>query len=527
MTPNVMEIQIPWLLPALYWIVGVGLGYGIHAIVNRMQFVAASNSAKAIIERAKREQEVLIREGQLLAKDEVLRAKEQFEKDTWSRRQELIAIEERVNQREAALDRKASALDAKEQSIDHRLEDVAREKDALSQRQEELKQEIGRYRQELGQVAHLPVDEAKRILMQSLDQELHNEAGALVRRFHDESVRRAEQDARKIITMAIERYAAPQVNEMTTSTVTLPSDEMKGRIIGREGRNIRSLESITGVQFLIDDTPGVVVISCFDPMRREVARLSIERLIADGRVHPARIEEVVHKVQAELEEEVRKAGEAAIEELGLQRVDTEVVKLLGRLKFRHSYGQNVLKHSVEMAYIMGTMAAELGLDALLARRIGLLHDIGKAMDHEAHAQGGHAVLGAEFLKRHGEIPVVCNAVGAHHNEMPAESLYAILTKAADAVTAARPGARSETTEFYLKRLENLEQIANSFRGVQRSYAIEAGREIRVIVEPQQIDDNEAMQLARNISKQIEQELDYPGQIRVTVIRETRCIEYAR
>ncbi|HEY8240403.1 MAG TPA: ribonuclease Y [Kiritimatiellia bacterium] len=522
-----LDIQIPWQLPALYWIVGVGLGYGIHAIVNRMQFVAASNSAKAIIERAKREQEALIREGQIQAKDEVLKAKEQFEKDTWTRRQELIAIEDRVNQRETALDRKATALDNKELSIDGRLEDIGREKQNLIQQQDELKAAATKYREELAHVSKMPVDEAKRILMQSLDAELHNEAGALVRRFHDEAVRRAEQEARKIITMAIERYSAPQVNEITTSTVTLPNDEMKGRIIGREGRNIRSLESITGVQFLIDDTPGVVVISGFDPLRREVARLSIERLITDGRVHPARIEEVVHKVQAELDETVRKAGEEAIATLGLQSVNPDVVKLLGRLKYRHSYGQNVLKHSIEMATIMGTMASELGLDVMLARRVGLLHDIGKAMDQDAQAQGGHAVAAAEFLKRHGEIPVVVNAVGAHHNEMPAESHYAILCKAADAVTAARPGARSETTEFYLKRLENLELIANSYRGVQRSYAIEAGREIRVVVEPGQIDDNEAMQMARNISKQIEQELDYPGQIRVTVIRETRCVEYAR
>jgi ribonuclease Y len=522
-----LDIQIPWQLPALYWIVGVGLGYGIHAIVNRMQFVAASNNAKSILDRAKREQEALIREGQIQAKDEVLKAKEQFEKDTWTRRQELIAIEDRVNQREVALDRKATGLDNREVSIDTRLEDVAKEKQALTQRQDELKETVAKYRSELGLVAKLPVDEAKRILMQSLDAELHNESGALVRRFHDEAVRRAEQEARKIITLAIERYSAPQVNEITTSTVTLPNDEMKGRIIGREGRNIRSLESVTGVQFLIDDTPGVVVISGFDPLRREVARLSIERLITDGRVHPARIEEVVHKVQAELDETVRKAGEEAIEGLGLQRVDADVVKLLGKLKFRHSYGQNVLKHSIEMAHVMGTMAAELGLDVLLARRIGLFHDIGKALDQETLAQGGHAVGGADFLKRHGEIPVVVNGVGAHHNEMPAESHYAILCKAADAVTAARPGARSETTEFYLKRLENLELIANSYRGVQRSYAIEAGREIRVVVEPGQIDDNEAMQMARNISKQIEQELDYPGQIRVTVIRETRCVEYAR
>ena len=325
--------------------------------------------------------------------------------------------------------------------------------------------------------------------------------------------------------MAIERYAADQVNEITTCTVHLPNDEMKGRIIGREGRNIRSLEAATGVNILIDDTPEVVVISGFDPLRREVARITLERLINDGRIHPGRIEEVVEKVQEEIDETIRQAGEAAIYELGLQGVAPELVRTIGKLKYRTSYSQNVLQHSIEMGHLMGNMASELGLNPIIARRIGLFHDIGKALTHEV--EGSHAIIGADLIKRHGEEQLVVNAVAAHHHEVEQESAYAILATAADAMTAARPGARSETTEIYLKRLEELEEIANTYRGVEKSYAIQAGRELRVLVEPGKIDDNEALIMARNISRQIEDRMTYPGQIKVTVVRETRCVEFAR
>jgi ribonuclease Y len=368
-------------------------------------------------------------------------------------------------------------------------------------------------------------EQARQTLMQQLEDEVQNEAGALIRRIQEETKETADRQAREIITTAIERYAAAQATEITTCTVTLPNDEMKGRIIGREGRNIRALEAATGVDILIDDTPEVVVISGFDPLRREVARVSLERLISDGRIQPARIEEVVGKVQEEIDETIRAAGEHAIYELGLQGVDPELVRTLGRLKYRHSFAQNVLQHSVEMGHLMGMMASDLGLDPAIAKRVGLFHDLGKAVDHQV--EGNHAIIGADMLRKHGEAPVVYNAVASHHHEVEGESPYAALAAAADAITAARPGARSENTEVYLKRLEKLEGIANNFRGVEKSYAIQAGREIRVIVEPSKINDDDAMQMARNIGKQIEQELEYPGQIKVTVIRETRCIEYAR
>jgi len=512
-------------MPLLVALVALALGFIAHAVFTHVRISSARASAKSILADARREAEVLLKESKLQARDEVIRAREEFEEEIKDRRKEQIAIEERLTQREANLDRKLAMLDKKEQALDEKLAELDGERDLLRQQQHELQQTIDAQKSKLQEIAALTRDDARRTLMHQMEEEIRGETGALIRHIQEEATEKAEREARRIITLAIERYAGEQVNEITTSTVTLPNDEMKGRIIGREGRNIRSLEAETGVNILIDDTPEVVVISAFDPLRREIARLSLERLIADGRIHPTRIEEVVTKVKEEIEEAIRAAGEAAIYELGLQGVAPELVRTVGALKFRHSYGQNVLKHSVEMAHIMGLMAGELGLDPAVAKRIGLFHDIGKALDHQI--EGSHAIIGADLIKRHGEAPVVFNAVAAHHHEVEAESLYAHLTIAADAITAARPGARSETTEIYLKRLEKLEEIANSFRGVEKSYAIQAGREIRVLVEPTKIDDNEAMQMARNISKQIEQELQYPGQIKVTVVRETRCVEYAR
>ena len=495
-----------------------GAGYALRSWISRKSVRLARHNIDVMLDNARREAEAIHREGQLKAKDEILRARDQFEQDTRARRQELKEAEERLDQRARTLDRKL-------ESLEQRFEQLEQQKLLLTLSRAELDALKKQHQQRLQEIAGLQPEAARAEYMAGLESELKSEAAARVRRSQQEAHETAEREARKIIALAIERYAAEQINEMTTCSVALPGDDMKGRIIGKEGRNIRAIEAATGVNILIDDTPEVVVISGFDPLRREIARQSLEQLIHDGRIHPGRIEEVVHKVQADVDEIVRAAGEHAVYELGLPGVELPVQNMIGRLKFRHSYGQNVLKHSIEMGHLMGMMASELGLDPVVARRIGLLHDIGKAMDHDI--EGSHALIGADFIKKHGETPLVVNAVAAHHNEVEAESIYAILARAGDAMTAARPGARAENTEIYLKRLEKLEQIAGSFRGVDKCFAIQAGREVRVFVEPRSIDDHEAMLLARNISRQIERDLQYPGQIKVTVVRETRCVEYAK
>jgi ribonuclease Y len=495
-----------------------GLGYALRVWLSRKALHLAENNIEALLGNARREADAIIREGKLQARDEVHRAREQFDVDTRTRRQELKELEDRLAQREAGIDRKL-------ESLDRRLEDLDAQKAMLAAEQRELDDLRAQHIQRLQEVTGLDRATAEARLLQELERDLKAESATLVRRMQQDAHEAAERDARKIIALAVERYASEQVNEMTTCAVSLPGEDMKGRIIGKEGRNIRAIEAATGVNILIDDTPETVVVSGFDPLRREIARQSLEQLIADGRIHPARIEEVVHKVQSEIAGIIRTSGANALFELGLHGVDPAVEEMVGRLKFRHSYGQNVLKHSIEMGHLMGMMASELGLDAATARRVGLLHDIGKAMDHAI--EGSHALIGADFLKKHGEAPLVVNAVAAHHNEVEAESIYAILARAGDAMTASRPGARSENTEIYLKRLEKLEQIAGSFRGVSRCYAIQAGREVRVFVEPKSIDDHEALLLARNISRQIEHDMQYPGQIKVTVVRETRCVEYAK
>lgn len=474
---------------------------------------------------ARREAEALVRAGQLQAREEVLRARDQFELDTRTRREELKELETRLKQREDTLDRKREGLDRKEEVLEKRIADADLQRAALGGVRSDLEQQRAEMVRRLGGVAGLDKDAARGELLKALEGDLTAETSALVRRARQEAHETSEKEARKIIALAVERFAAAQVSEMTTSTVALPGDDMKGRIIGKEGRNIRAIEAATGVNVIIDDTPETVVVSCFDPLRREIARQSLERLVSDGRIHPSRIEEVVHQVQAELSGIIQEAGEDAVRTLDLRGIDPAVQNMVGRLKFRHSYGQNVLRHSIEMAHLMGMMASEIGLDPSVARRIGLLHDIGKAMDHDI--EGSHALIGADYLRSHGEAPLIVNAVGAHHNEIEAESVYAILARAGDAMTAARPGARSENTEIYLKRLEKLEQIAGSYRGVEKCYAIQAGREVRVMVEPSAIDDDEALLLARNIGRQIEHDMQYPGQIKVTVVRETRCVEYAR
>jgi ribonuclease Y len=504
---------------------GAGLGYLVRFLTARAMAASAEQNAAQRMAAAEREAQTILKEAKVQAKDEVLSAKAEFERSTKARREEVAALEERMAQREANLDRKVAMLDKKERGLDERIGEVERQAAALKEQEGKLQQLIAEEQARIQQVAGMTQEEARRTILARIEKDVHNEVGGLIRRLQEQAKETADREAQKIVASAVQRFAASHATEMMTSFVALPSDDMKGRVIGREGRNIRALEAATGVSIMIDDTPEAIVISGFDPIRREIAKQALEQLIADGRIHPARIEEVVATLKENVAETIRRAGEEATYATGVQGADPELIRKIGRLKYRTSYSQNVLQHSIEVANLMGVMAGEMGLDAGLAKRIGLFHDIGKALDHEV--EGGHALIGADLLKRHGEAPMVVNAVAAHHEEVAPESLYAVLASAADAISSSRPGARSESTDFYVKRLEKLESIAAGFEGVAKSYAIQAGREVRVLVEPTKVDDNAAMVLARNISKKIESELQYPGQIRVTVIRETRCVEYAR
>lgn len=514
----------PWIA-AVAAALAAAAGYGVRVWMGSVRRSRAEEEARRLLQDTRKEADNLLKEANLQAKAEVLKAREEFETSTKARREELNALDNRIAQREANLDRKVALIEKKERAIEQREVEVEKHGQELGRDREQLARVLQEEKDKLQRVAGMTLEEARKTLMSRVESEVHAEVGSLIRRVQEQARDTAEREARKIVTLSIQRYAASHASDMMTSTVALPSDDMKGRIIGREGRNIRAIEAATGVNLLIDDTPEAVVISGFDPVRREVARLSLERLIQDGRIHPARIEEVVTKTREDLDERIREAGAEAAYQVGLQGLDPELLHTLGRLKFRSSYSQNVLMHSIEVAQLMGMMAAELELDQALARRAGLLHDIGKALDHDI--EGSHARIGADLLRRLGEDPIVVNAVAAHHEEVPGESLYAILAAAGDAISAARPGARSETTDIYVKRLEKLEGIANSFPGVERSYAIQAGREVRVVVMPDKISDNEAVVTARNICRKIESDLQYPGQIRITVVRETRCVDYAK
>lgn len=506
-------------------VVGIGVGYALRLLTGRFSADSTEKQAKRRLEEARREGEALRKEGKIQAKGEALKAREEFEKSTVSKRKELADLEEKIAQKELNLDRKVSMIDKKENALEGKIATFEKESAKLAGEREEVERIIVEEREKLQRVAGMTQDEARKMLLARVEKDVHNEVGGLIRRKQEEARETAEREARNIIASAIQRNASSHASEMTATSVNLPSDDLKGRIIGREGRNIRAMEAATGVSILIDDTPQAVVLSSFDPIRREIAKLSLENLVADGRIHPARIEEVVAKVRENMDETIRQAGEEAVYASGIQDVDPELVRRLGRLKYRTSYTQNVLQHSLEVAQLMGVMAGELGLDVALAKRVGLFHDIGKALDHEV--EGGHAVIGADLLKRHGEGPMVTNAVAAHHEEVEAESLYAHLCSAADAISSSRVGARSETSDIYLKRLEKLEALASEFEGVRKSYAIQAGREVRMLVDPGAIDDSAAMVLARDVSKKIESDLQYPGQIKIMVIRETRCVEYAK
>src|SRR5450755_2320496 len=481
--------------------------------------------ADRVLAEAKKTADAKLREASIEAKENVLAARAEFDKTVQTRRQEISALENRVVQKEENLDRKLGQLEKREEDYNRKEKGVADQQKRLEDLQAEVLKVIEDQRKRLEQISGLTAVDAKRDLVKSIENEARVEAAGLMRRIEEEATEQATQKARHTIGMAIQRLASDTVVEATVSVVELPSDDLKGRIIGREGRNIRALEAATGVDLIIDDTPEAIVISAFEPIRREVARLSLEKLIVDGRIHPARIEEIVEKVRSELWEKIRQEGEATALEFGIPDLHPELIKLLGRLKYRTSYGQNVLQHSKEVAWLATNMAAELGGDVEVAKRAGLLHDIGKAIDREM--DGTHLELGREVLKKFGESNAVIHGMECHHGDYEARTLEAVLVNGADALSAARPGARREILETYVKRLEKLEHIADGFKGVQKAFAVQAGRELRIVVEATRVTDDEALWLSRDIAKKIEAELQYPGQIKVTVIRETRSVEYAR
>ena len=481
--------------------------------------------AKKIIENALAEAEQLKKETLLHSKDEAFQLKQKAESEVRDRQKDVVEEEKKLIQKLDQIERKIDLLDKREMELLNKEKSFSREEEAFASRQNEIDAVIEEQRFQLEKISGISREEAKKLLIESIESEARMEAAKMVVKIENEMKMQADKKAKNILALAISRYAGDYVAEKTVSVVPLPNEEMKGRIIGREGRNIRAIEAATGIDIIIDDTPEAVILSGFNPVRREVARQSLERLITDGRIHPARIEEIVDKVSEELDVTMREAGEQATFDVGSHGVNPELIMLLGRLKYRTSYGQNVLQHSLEVAFLCGVMASELGIDVKMAKRAGLLHDIGKAVDHEI--EGSHASLGADFAKKYGEPAEVVHAIAAHHEDVEPQSILDVLVQSADALSGARPGARKEMLESYVKRLEDLEQIANSFKGVDKSYAIQAGREIRIVVDSAQVKDSEALLMSKDIVKKIEEELTYPGQIRVTVIRETRSVEYAK
>jgi ribonuclease Y len=517
------------ILPAILFVVGAGIGIGAGILIQIKRVARkignAKNAANEILEEARHEAKTFKKEAILEAKEEKHKIQNELDAEVKDRRNEIQRTETRIIQKEEALDKKDELLNKRQESLEQTQKQLAAAQTDLSKKETEIKQAHEKMVAELEKVASMSKDEAKAILFSNIEAEAKKEAAILVRNIEDEAKEGADKKARNIVSLAIQRCATDHSSEITVSVVPLPSDEMKGRIIGREGRNIRALESATGIDLIIDDTPEVVILSGFDPVRREVARITIEKLIMDGRIHPARIEEMVEKVKKDVENQIKEAGDAAMFDTGVYGLHPEIIKLLGRLKFRTSYGQNVLKHSLEVAYLAGMMAAEIGADVALAKRAGLLHDLGKAVDHEV--EGTHIQIGGDLAKKYKESPEVVNAIMAHHGDIEPSTIEAVLIMAADGISGARPGARKETLENYVKRLEKLEAIGNSFAGVEKTFAIQAGREIRIIVKPEQVDDSSTLLMARDIAKKIEAELDYPGQIKVNVIRELRRVEYAK
>jgi ribonuclease Y len=503
-------------------VVGAGV---IYILLKNKKTVPPAVDTQAILEKARQEAEKIKRDAQLEAKDILYKARVEADRDIKERQRELDRLEKRLRHKEENLDRRLEKLEQREQAIQRKETELQERHQKLSRQESEIQQMIEEEKKALERLSGMSTEEAKAELFRRVEEETRFEMAKMVKRIEDEAREEAEKKAREIIGLAIQRYANEYVADFTVSSVPLPNDEMKGRIIGREGRNIRALEAATGVDLIVDDTPETVTISCFDPVRREIARVSLERLIADGRIHPARIEEVVDKVRREINAIIKEEGEKAVFELGISGVHPELIKLLGRLKYRTSYGQNVLQHSIEVAYLAGMMAAEIGADEKLARRAGLLHDIGKAVDHEM--QGSHHEIGVNLAKKYGENEYVLNAIACHHGDVDPICVEAALVAAADALSAARPGVRRESIEAYIQRLKRIEEIATSYEGVEKCYAMQAGREIRVIVKPDSVPEEMASMISKEIAKKIESELSYPGQIKVMVIRERRFVEYAK
>ena len=502
-----------------------GVGYGLRALRSRKTLSSAEAKSKQVLEDAHRQAQTTAKQAELGAKEQLHALRQEFEEKTRDRRNELSQLEKRLHQREELLDRKLDLLDRKEKDLTDRDRQLAGRTQAFTEKGEQLDALIADEKEKLKTVSGLGQEEAKQLLLSRLEQECRSEAGMVIKRVEEETKRDAQTTAKRILIETMQRCAAEFTVETSTSVIQLPNEDMKGRIIGREGRNIKAFELATGVDLIVDDTPDVVTLSSFDAIRREVAKQSLERLMSDGRIHPARIEEVVEKVRKEFDQHIIQEGEKTVSELGAHGVNHELVKLMGRLRYRTSYGQNVLVHSKETGYLCGMLAAELGLDQRLARRCGLLHDVGKAVSHEV--EGPHAIIGGELAKKYGESPEVVHAIEAHHEDVAPTTLYAVLTIIADSISGSRPGARGDTLENYVKRLQALEAICDSFSGVEKAYAIQAGREVRVIVQPERVTDLEAIALSREIKRKVEGSIEFPGQIKITVIRETRSIEYAR
>ncbi len=516
------------------FIIGVGLialligtlgGVFLHKRLTAARYRLAEQKNREAVEEAQKRAEALKKEAEIQAKDYLFQAKAEFESEAKERRQEILNMEKRLLQKEENLEKRIDIFDQKEGNLSKREKTILQQEKTIGDMEKKYQTLIGEQRALLERIAGISAEEAKDRLMKVVESEMRHESAKLVKKIEEETQAQAEKRAREIIVCAIQRYAADYVAEETVSVVNLPNEEMKGRIIGREGRNIRALEAATGVDLIVDDTPEAVIISGFNPIRREIARITLERLITDGRIHPGRIEEIVGKAEQDMEQSIRESGERATFDVGVHGINPELVKLVGKLKFRTSFAQNVYQHSLEVAFLAGAMASELGVNVKQAKRAGLLHDIGKAVDHEI--EGSHATIGADLAKKYGESQKIIHAIAAHHDDEKPSGLLDILIQAADALSAARPGARWEMLETYVKRLEDLEKIAYSFPGVGKAYAIQAGREVRVIVENEEISDADSAMLSRDIARKIENELSYPGQIKVTVIRETRTVEYAK